>query len=310
MATAYTEFNCLGTDLLTTLRTAILASSDWARPNAAGKPDLYKATTTRGAQMAVDLNAVALTTQAATLDVFHSHDGTTGVSAARRYLRMKENAVGTLAANTYHGVVSAGKEHLFLSIEGPRASEANTDSTIYGSPRNYLAISDLVPYFAGDVIPAVIHTANIVNGVSSSVNNSHLAFASRDGLDSQYHSAGHLYTLDFPAGNAGDHYNNQMLASLDSNNLYLAPYVFFDSNQGIRGRLSSLFYAGYNFANIYDAPVPPVGQVVTYGGKQYKLLAVCKGASSSATTSYAGLGAVANNSSLSHYSPVVAVPYA
>lgn len=318
MATAYTEFDCLGSDLLSTIQTAILASSDWARPNSGTFPTLYKATTTRGAQMVIDINAVALTTTNFTVDIFHSHNGTTGTSAARRYLRMKGGATGTLATNMYHGIVSVGKEHFFLSVEGPRASEANADSGSFGSPRAYIFINDLEPYFPlVDTTPTVIHnalgsnTANVLPSTASA--NIKVAYAARNGLDTIYHSPGRLGSVADLAGNGGEVATLRNQAVLDSDNYFVWPYVFSDSTEGPRGRLKSFFFAGWSMVTSSTdtaQSVPPIGQVIEWESNLYKLLAVNKGDGNN----YSQSGAFGSTSQISStnwmMSPVVAVPYA
>ena len=183
MATAYTEFDCLGTALLSTIQTAILASTDWARPNSGSFPTLYKATTTAGAQMCIDINTTAITTTNLIYTWYRTHDGTTGVDPLSKGFRFKRNATGTLAANTYHGRVSAGKDHLYIDIEGPRPGETNTDHSGLGSLRNYLFMSALEPYYdTVDTTPTVIvGGGQWINTSSALGNGSHVAYASRNG---------------------------------------------------------------------------------------------------------------------------------
>lgn len=310
MATAYTEFHCLGADLLTNLQTAILASSDWSRPNAAGKPTLYKATTTRGAEMALDISAVAPTNTALTVDFFRTHDGTTGVDSARRWLRHKTGA-GTFASIMYHGVVSVGKEHLYISIEGPRPGETSPDNSSYGSIRNYVFLADLVPYYpTADTVPAVVHGGSPVNGTPSALASlHHYAWASRDALNVRSWSPGKLLTLTFPGSNSNNRVAVRRETALDGGKYHLAPYVFFDNVDGIRGRLAAFFCAGYSSADLQDVPPSPVGEVITFEGQQYKLLQVNKSESSS--EQWGAFGAALNSSAALHNaSVVVAVPYA
>lgn len=310
MGTAYAELNVLGSNLLSSIQTAILASTDWARPNSATFPTLFKATTTRGAEMAIDLNTVALTLQTMTATAYRTHDGTTPGDAATRYLRMKRVSAGSLAANTYHAVVSVGKEHFFLAIEGPRPGESSPDVAGYGSLRNYIFMCDLVPYYVADTVPAVILGGSSVNAAASLVNSSHQVVCSRNHLDTLSWVNGHLATLDFPAMGSAINLNDQRITTLDSDNFDLAPYVYYGNDNGRRGRLSSFFFAGWPVPTIPEGTVaPPIGQIVTYGGASYKLLQVNKSDSSEET--WGGFGAALNNStSLLNNSPIVAVPYA
>jgi hypothetical protein len=318
MATAYTEFDCLGSDLLSTIQTAILASGDWARPNSGTFPTLYKATTTRGAEMVIDINAAALTVTTFTVDIFRSHNGTTGTAAARRYLRMKGASAGTLATNTYHGIVSVGKEHFFLSVEGPRASEANPDNSSYGSVRSYIFINDLVPYFPGvDTTPTVIHNANSSNAgtvsPSTASANIKVAYAARNGLNTLDHSPGRIGSVADLGGNGTEVAMLRNVALLDDENFIVWPYVFSDSIEGPRGRLASFFFAGWSIlSGTTDTTqsIPPVGQVIEWDGDLYKLLSVSKGDGNNYSQSGAFGTAIQIATSTWMTSPIVAVPYA
>lgn len=312
MPTAYQEFTCLGSNLLSTLQAAILASSDWVRPDSGGKPTLFKATTTRGAQMVVDTADVAVTVQVATFGVYRTHDGITGVDKISRYLYMKRVSAGTLAANTYRGVVSAGKEHLFVMIEGPRVGESSPDSVGYGSIRNYFFMSDIVPYFDSTIDKAAaVAVGGAITATPSAGTlgvNHHVTVASRNMADTASWSPGKLLTLNFPIHYLQDQPGWQVNGP--DGNQYLSPYVFVSDSNGIRGRLSSFFFAGWNLVNTFETPGVVPGSIVTYGGKQYKLLAVSK---SDGTTGnvWGQFGAVLNNTGGdAQRSPIVAVPYA
>lgn len=313
MATAYTEFNVAGASLLSTIQTAILASTDWARPNSGTYPTLFKATTTRGAQMAIDINTVAADLNKMTMAAYRTHDGTTAGDSAATFLRHKRTTGGAFATNIYHGIVSAGKEHLFISMEGPRAGETGPDNASYGSIRNYVFLNDLVPYHAGDTIPVVILGGPPTNVAPSLLANAHQVRVSRNGADNASWNPGHLTALSYPFYNAqqgqGFFFNEQRVATLDSSTYYLSPFVFFDNNEGERGRLASFFYAGMNQWDQYEAPAPPVGQIVTYAGASYKLLQINK--SDGSELAFGGFGAAYNSTAaLVNNSVVVAVPYA
>lgn len=318
MATAYTEFDVFSTSLMASLQTAILASSDWSRPNSGTFPTLYKATTDSGVQMCIDLNTTAIDTQHMTCTVYRTHDGTTaGASMGSRYVYWKQGGGGTTATNMVHGVVSAGKNHLFIGLEGPRISEANTDNTNYGSLRSYLFFSALVPYYTvptEDLVQTVIFHANPFPGSSDYNTGAHLAWASRNGRDNANWTPGALATLNQPTAMASSnigYHHLQRVAMLDPADKYVvSPFVYFDNAEGMRGRLTSFFYGGHAYLSLTEsfAP-PPIGQIITIDSVPYKLLSVNRSAQNGSWHNYGAFGIAANNG-IAAASPVVAVPWA
>lgn len=310
MGTAYTELDTTGANWQTDITNAILASTDWSRPNAGGKPGLFQATTTRGAQMNVDIIDAALTLNTAQFGVYRTHDGTTGVDKITRYVPYKRQSGGALATNPIHCVVSAGKEHLFISMEGPRQGEAGTDSNNYGSEKTFFFLNDLNPYFDNtiDKAPAVVCGGWWASDASGSIaNNSHRVAISRNHANTASWVQGRLQTLEFP-----HLYDNSNAISVNRMGLdgsyYLAPWVVFGDSSGMRGRLNSIFYAGMTNTDTYDAPVPAVGSVVTYGSAKYKLLTAYK--TDASFTTWNCFGSVANQGgNVQMRSTVIAVPF-
>lgn len=311
MGTVYREFTTTPANLVADLRTNILLSTDWSQPNAS-LPGLVKTVTGRGATIAVDFNAVAPTVQVGTFDVFASHDGTTAGPSVRKFLRYKRVSSGTTATVNLHVVLSAGRDHLFVSIEGPWTNEANTDSGNYGSIRNYLAISEITSYFdlAADPAPCVGVVGRQINGGPSWTNGSYDIYVSRNRANNQSWVKGKVLSLDpVVAASFGGTMLNGNRQTVSDGNYYLSPYVVAEDADGFRGRLGKLFMAGWNNQSYNDIPPPPQGQIVTYGGEQYRLIAANK--SDATEDCYDALGIIANGSGGAYAnSPVVAVPYA
>jgi hypothetical protein len=304
MALTYSEFATTGANLLVDLRTAILASTDWTQPNAGGSPNLLKATTTRGAQMVVDLNDTAPTVNRLGMGVYRTHDGTTGVDKVTRYLRYKAGG-GTLSTMTLRCVVSASKEHLFINIEGPRGGESSADHATYGSQRTYFFMSDVVPYFEApdDIAPCVAIGGRHVDGNASYDNGSYHLWVSRSRANTDAWLPCHVASLD----NFRSDINVGIQRIAKNGDTFLSPYVVFEDVDGIRGRLSSLFFAGWNWTDRSDITTLPIGSKVTNNGITYKLLGTNKSEVSNRT--YDVLGPVGNdNTTTMHRSPIVAVP--
>lgn len=304
----YAEFDTTQTNLLADLRTHILTSTDWTRPNATGKPSLYKATTTRGAEMIFDLEDSALDTYRMNMAVWRTHDGTAGTGQSLRWLYWRPSAGAS--TNPLHCIVSVSKEHVFISVEGPRANESGAVNSTYGSERNYFWMSDVVPYFGSDTVPVVAAGGQMASTTYASVSNgSHELNVSRNAAGLTTWPKAKLLTPSFPSVYGSETVNATRSAKAD-NQVYLFPYVVFEDADGMRGRLSSFFFAGLSHSDS-DVTPPAIGSKVQYQGSWYKLLAVSKGngsSSSSSIVNWGQFGAALNTSSNPFRSPIVAVP--
>lgn len=268
---------------------------------------LYKATTTRGADMVIDLNDSHLAVTDANLQmaIYRAHDGTTGQNKMSRYLYWRTNAGA--ANNPLHVTLSLSKEHFFLGIEGPRVGEAGAQNGTYGSLKGYVFLSDLVPYDVADTNPVVFAGGQSIAAADGSfANSSHIGHLSEDLDGVEFWTPTRLATLEFPKAGYGDVVNFQRQRRIDDT-FTLAPYVAFTDDTGMRGRLSSFFFAGFNYADQFDVPIAPTNTKVEYQGQWYKLIAVSK--SDSARHCWAQFGATTQNAATTYTrSPVVAVP--
>jgi hypothetical protein len=165
-------------------------------------------------------------------------------------------------------------------------------------------MADLTPYHAGDSQPAVVvHACPNTNATATVAAQYHLAMVSRTAAGAAWGS-GKLATLAFP--------NTTGTAILKSDctidgNRYIFPYVYVDDVEGIRGRLSNIYHAGFTAP---DAPreVPsPVGEVFSYGGSTYELVAANAG-DGSGNIVFGPLGGVNNASGNASRSVVIALP--
>lgn len=290
----------------TTITVAALTFLHNTGTNVYNGNEVLKATTTRGADMIVDIHGALMSTFQTTFTVWRAHTGTVGTDSLNRFMYWRPSA-GALT-NPLHCVVSASKEHLFISIEGPRAYETNPVSTTAGSDRQYFFINDLVPYHVGDTTPVVVTGGGQAIGTATANMTSSRSFEvyqSRNYANTSSWAPAKLFTLAFQGAGASVGVNGQHQTTGDGK-YYLSPYVVLGDQSGYRGRLASFFNAGMNYADHTDFVSPPTNAVVTYGAKNYKLLQVSKsdgnisvwgpfgGTDNSATTTY-------------HRSPIVAV---
>lgn len=246
---------------------------------AVGVGSIVKATTTRGAQMVVDFADAAATIAVLSLAFYRTHDGTTAVDKlSPRYLRWK-NVTGA-STDIVHLIVSAGKEHLYVSTEGPRGGEANAESG-NGSTCQSIFIGDIVPYLASDTVPAVVVSAPTTSNSSTTAV---FANVSRDSANVNSWVSAVLATVA-PVGATGGPIAVTQLAA--DGNTYLFPYVVLESSAGLRGRISKVWSIGPNAvlaATLTSTSAPSPGTTFTYAGETYIAVPVSwrNGVSSSA----------------------------
>ena len=283
--------------------------------------EVLRTTTVRGAPMILDLTAGMNNAEqgrkigAGAYNEFTP--GTTtvapivtgGASLRSAYFRRSNSNYSSIV----HCIVSTSKDHIYISVEGPRMSEPLTANTNYGSSRGYVFMSDLVPYSSTDTIPVVVFGGqNTADSDGGSSNKTHTVSTSKsiDGLATWVE--GTLLALAFPTVGYGLTIGSQRMTSIDgTDKYYLSPYVLASNECGLRGRLSSFFFAGSNFSNGGEQFNPTVGSEVIYNGVTYKLSAVSKSEGAGGSTySWGSFGAAANGSSDHWLSPVVAIPIA
>lgn len=308
MATIYAEGRSLGTDLLAAIRTAILTSSDWSRPNAGAKPNTLKATTTRGAQMVIDLEDAALTNQKMQYAFYTSYDGTTFGDKKTGYLWMIRTNIGTLATNYYYWRVSAGKEHLFISIDGPKYGDP-AGVLGWGGARQYLWMCDLVPYYDNTLDPAPAYIcggSDWLNSYSLNVPQGLQVFASRNAANNASFSKGYLQTLAAWGFNVSPNRKG-----LDGK-IVLPPWVYFDDIDGQRGRLNNIYSAGYGLNG--DDPnhlALPIEQDLVIDGKTYKVVIPARGNGENQSNTMGGsFGFISGNDAANEmqHGPLIAIP--
>lgn len=297
MGLAFSQFDTTPAGAVAAIKAAILASSDWANP--AGQRVVC--TTTRGADMVVDLADAAATAVALQCGVYR-----TAALADKivRYLQWRAGGGGA-TTDPLHCTVSAGKEHLFILIEGPRLGEANPVGS--GSYRALLFLCDLVPYFASDTVPAVVCGGNSAASFPSGVSAFFVA-VSRNAANTSSWVQAVLETLSPPRGilqTNGARANGQSLTAAGG---YIArPWVVFEDAAGMRGRLAPFFYLGFNFPIVSgDLPVPALLRL-TIAAANYITVATNQSPSASQTSaSPFGWTSTANDGS--YGSPIVAIP--
>lgn len=294
----------------------ITINTTWLAAYASGSPvvtknTIVKATTDRGADIILDLDGADSTHGYLGLALYRQWNGTVpGGQVDPDFYHIWYRSSAFTASIAAHVILSISKNHLYISVEGPRAYEASASNTTYGSLRNYFAVSDLVPYHANDTVPAIIGMGTYNVSAPSVTLGSFRAGISRDSTNTYSWTPGRLGTIDFPVIGAGDVVTLNRNCTIDGKT-YLFPYVMSSLAEGIRGRLSHFFYAGTNAPSPATDVPEPVGSKVTYDGVVYKLLAVNKGDGVTASTQAWGpLGAALNTNGGPNRSVVVAVPFA
>jgi len=282
----------------------ILNSTDWSNITA----NIVKATTTRGAQMVLDLNKSAPVNNYATVAFWRTHNGSTGTDEITRYLHWKYTSGGT-TSNTLHCLVSASKEHLILQVEGPYGGETNTDQVESGSKRNTLVIADIVPYHGGDTIPAVVSYA-LNNTNQANVTGNGFLPVSRNQADSAAWVPATLATLCTPVtqdtGSSSTPAMVQHVAKGDGKT-YLFPFVVIENQDGLRGRLNNMYWAGWSRSAVsQEGSGLTEGSTVSYGGSDYLIRKFSKALNVSGSQTYTPFGAVTSSTQYG-FEPLIAI---
>ena len=265
----YREFTTTPANLWNDLREAVLTSSEWSNPSGT----LLCASANNGAQMNFDLvGGASIASNRIAATFWRSRNPATGVlgNSLPRELHWSRATDATLTLNSpIHVRVAAGGGLFYLDIEGPREGEAGASA---GSLRNYLFAAPIQPYFDQDqpavAVGAAMSTSDNrltypMGRVHVSVNRANiLAWVS-----------GKIFTLSVPGYDAGpaNHSKWQPFAAGDGYT-YLFPWVVVEDIDGIRGRLSDLYYGGVDKAQSDSVAGFTAGQVLGYRGGTYKLL--------------------------------------
>lgn len=273
---------------------------------------ILKSTTTRGADLIFDLVDGQVELSNLNLAVWRAHDGTVGAVSGgtdrtSRWLYWRGSASGALWNMPLHCIVSAGKDHVFISVEGPRANEPAATSSVVGSLRNYFFMDDVVPYHANDLVPVCFAGGMMADTATvSPANNSHQGHFSRNFADTSSWSAAKTLTLDFPSTASTETVQVMRQTSADGK-YYFSPYVAFGDESGIRGRLANFFHVGFTYSDTPEIATAPIGQKVQFDGRWFKLTAVSKSDGSIAT--WGQFGSAGNSGAPNFFrSPIVAIP--
>jgi hypothetical protein len=282
----------------------ITTSTDWSNITA----NIVKATTTRGAEMVLDLNKAAPVNNYATVAFWRTHNGSSGTDEITRYLHWKYQSGGT-TSNSLHCLVSASKEHLLLQVEGPYGSESNTDHVESGSKRTTLIMADIVPYHGGDTTETVAVWSNIVNTQSTSNGNQYIHVA-RNQADTGSWLPASLTTINTlwgqDAAQGAMPMTLQHIAKGDGKT-YLFPYVVIENQDGLRGRLNNMYWAGWSRSAINgEGGGLTEGSTVTYGGSDYVIRKFFKALNISSSSSYSPFGYVPASTQYG-FEPLIAV---
>lgn len=226
----FSSFDTTPTNVVADIKTAILTSDAWSNPAS----QRVVAQTTRGADMVVDLADAAATAIRMTLGVYR----TTGLSdKINRYLSWR--ASGGATSDPLHVMVSAGKEHLFISINGPHTGEANAEAI---PARCGFFIGDMAPYLASDSVAAVV----VAGDATTSLTSTTTAAVSRNAANNASWVTARLATLAYSNADSASTQPLLPVTVAADGNTYVWPYVVFESTAGIRGRITEAFFVGWS----------------------------------------------------------------
>jgi hypothetical protein len=253
--------------------------------------------------MAVDLNDGATNGfQFAKLAVYRLYAANVGTDKINRWLLWRTS--GGATTDPLHCLVSAGKDHLMIIVEGPRPGEPNTVNATFGSTRVCFFLGDIVPYFAGDTIPALA----VVAQTSQNLTSEPAISVSRNAANNASWVSARLLTLCVPNSTSNSTslfpLNGQPAATADGNT-YLWPYVVVEDSAGMRGRIGKAFFGGWMMA-VAGIPGLGLGTKVTYNTETYTGVGVIRTCQNNQFYPFGYYGGSDSNSN----SPVVMVPSA
>jgi hypothetical protein len=290
MALHYEEYTTTPANWVADTKAAITTSTDWSNITA----NIVKATTTRGAEMVLDLNKAAPVNNYATIAFWHDHNGSSGNDEITRYHHWKYQSGGT-TSNALHCVVSASKEHLIVMTEGPYSTESNTDNVESGSKRATICMADIVPYHGGDTTAAVVAISAVSTSQSSATGNPFCA-VSADAPNSGRWVPAQLATVQPP-------FSPDMTSSYGTSTLqvtaegdgkaYLFPFVVVETENGLRGRLNNVYWAGWSKpTSAAEGQGFTENSTVTYGGNTFVVRRAAKALTVSSSATITPFGAV------------------
>lgn len=293
MGTVLSFFDTTSANIVADLKAKILLSSDWSNPSG----NRVVCTTTRGADMVVDLADAAAQPHQMQLGVYR-----TAALADKivRYIIWRQS--GGSSTNPLHVTVSVGKEHLWITIEGPRAGEPNAVLSTSGSYRGVLYLGDLIPYFSNDTVPAVVLVAMQTSGDVTPAQ----CRVSRNRSNSVSWEHAKICSFEPPHDEPASTsvYNVTRLASNNSK-MYLFPFVLFEDVDGLRGRLNKIYNMGFAIARATSGePSPAIFSRVSYDGETFILLPTSRPVSLTTPTGFGTTG-----STIIDGNTVVAVPW-
>ena len=311
------EYRLVTAVAATTITIAALAFAHNSGTSIYWGSEAYKATTTRGATMMFDLADGPISNTTALQITAYSEDlgglAQNNPRLGTRYLSFKGANSGAITTNFVYWTVSVSKEHVFIMVEGPRSGETGADVASYGSIRTYMFMGDLVPYYGSGVDPTPVAVlAMSGDGAYKTTTGpySHKPQVTKNLTGSKPWNWGVLTSLEFP-GAQGPFQANR---TAPDGSLTMSPYVYFDDEDGMRGRLANFFYVGPNGnGGDWSGPEEAVtaNSFTTYDGVKYKILAVNRNNTANNGAVFGPFGWFTPNSGLpgSFYSPLVAVPY-
>lgn len=277
--------------------------------------EVLKCTNSDGVDMIIDLmdsHIINPTLTQTSIALYQSHDGTSGTDKLSGYLKVRTASAADAAA-VARLIVSVSKEHLFITSEAGRPGETGGHANWFPQ-RSCTFITRVVPYHASDATPAIY--ASIRSNTSASYT-SNLDFYGRvsenvAGTDKWVPAT--LATLQYPT--LANLAPNLQRNCVHDGNYYLSPYVIFEGEDGIRGRLETIWNAGWVSA-LQEIPGTPagaavVGSVLEYDSQDFIITQPYRGGPTTGTDTGGDLGYAATNSydsnQLQHV--LVAIPHA
>lgn len=231
--------------------------------------DIVMSVTADGAELILDLSEAPVSTRRAGMAFYRTLSGATPTDKRSIFPGYMNSAAGTVSTLPIHVLVAAGEDFLFFTLSGPRPGEPFAETTAWTEP---VFVGRLLPYDPADTSKPVCAVARGAD--NSSTTATPYSWVSRNAGDTVSWVPAFLGTIAFPISYEVSS-NPSNLNPFRDGARFFWPYIVCEVDEGPRGRLKDVFFAGFGAraAGVqYDVP----GRKYTKDGLTYMTVSPTK----------------------------------
>lgn len=219
-----------------------------------------KATAPSGTQLVLDVGIDRANAYRLPLTAYRVEAGGTPSDPRDGFLRWYGAGSGATTTMPVHVLVAAGPDFVTVTVEGPRTSEPNVESS--GPLRNTAHLGVIETYDDAETVVPLLFVAYGTDTAGSPTG--YNSYVSRDAADTTSWVLARLGSIAPPGGQAGSGSAlSSALASTKDGERFFWPFVVCENDNGPRGRLARMFFGGWDGSDI----IP--GMTFTYDGLTY-----------------------------------------